>query len=373
MFAQKLLLTPTTAAVTGIVRRCRLVATTSGRNRFKSSSSTTTTTKTVVDDSSSSVPIGASLLAAVAGVGVVATSAYIVDKMTAATCLPFSTNASDQRFSQDTFQGRFSRMLLACDPYLLIYTETQIQNSKQILLDYDAGLLKSKANAEYSKLNITTEQTHVLWEARRIVESAIHPDTGEVIPRPFRMSGYVPYNGPICVSMVASSTTIPILFWSWINQTQNALVNYYVSKLNSIILSFIIIISKLSFDTARELRERERLIDDDRSGKSETKPLCSVVVVVFPSHSFFHVLCLSGGVVVMSCHVMSCHRVHHFHSFVVFQKKFLLLVKTFNSARSLTQYLFFLYNCSFFPHHSPISNIHSFCVLYNRIVMHHHQ
>ena len=256
MFAQKLLLTPTAAAaVTGIVRRRRFVATTSGRNRFKSSSSTTTKTKSTTEATSSatttptvdeSVPIGASLLAAVAGVGVVATSAYIVDKMTAATCLPFSTNASDQRFSQDTFQGRFSRMLLACDPYLLIYTESQIQNSKQILLDYDAGLLKSKANAEYSKLNITTEQTHLLWESRRIVESAIHPDTGEVIPRPFRMSGYVPCNGPICVSMVASSSTLPILFWSWINQTQNALVNYYVSKLHAI-LSFIIIISKLSF------------------------------------------------------------------------------------------------------------------------------
>jgi hypothetical protein len=28
-----------------------------------------------------------------------------------------------------------------------------------------------------------------LWEAQRIVDAAIHPDTGDVIPRPFRMSG----------------------------------------------------------------------------------------------------------------------------------------------------------------------------------------
>jgi hypothetical protein len=230
MFAQKLLLTPTTT-VTGIARR-RFVATSS--RRFKSTTTTTTksateaaaaesptTTAKVVDDS---VPIGASLLAAIAGVGVVAASAFVVENLTADTCLPFSTNSSDQRYSQDTFQGRFSRMLLACDPCLLVYTESQIQESKQILLDHDESL-KSDSDSE-----LTNIQNRLLWESRRIVESAIHPDTGELIPRPFRMSGYVPYNGPICVSMVASSSTIPLLFWSWINQTQNALVNYYVSK-----------------------------------------------------------------------------------------------------------------------------------------------
>ena len=41
------------------------------------------------------------------------------------------------------------------------------------------------------------------------------------------MSGYVPFNGPICVAMVASKTTPAILFWSWVNQSQNALVNYF--------------------------------------------------------------------------------------------------------------------------------------------------
>jgi len=65
------------------------------------------------------------------------------------------------------------------------------------------------------------------------------------------MSGYVPYNGPICVSMVASSSTLPILFWSWINQTQNALVNYYVSKH---------LLMKLMMDDKK--RERKNYDDD---------------------------------------------------------------------------------------------------------------
>ena len=75
----------------------------------------------------------------------------------------------------------------------------------------------------------TTEQemNHALWEAQRISSAALHPDTGEIIPAPFRMSGYVPFNGPVCVAIVASTSTPSLLFWAWINQSQNALVNYY--------------------------------------------------------------------------------------------------------------------------------------------------
>ena len=41
------------------------------------------------------------------------------------------------------------------------------------------------------------------------------------------MSGYLPANGPICVAMIASTATLPILFWSWMNQSQNAMINYF--------------------------------------------------------------------------------------------------------------------------------------------------
>ena len=65
------------------------------------------------------------------------------------------------------------------------------------------------------------------FDGKRVASAALHPDTGETIPHPFRMSGYVPFNGPICVAMVASQSTSALLFWSWANQSQNALVNYY--------------------------------------------------------------------------------------------------------------------------------------------------
>jgi len=168
-----------------------------------------------------SVPIGASLLAAIAGVGVVGAAAKAVEKSTADSCLPYSTAGNAQRFDQSTFQGRFARMLLACDPALLLHTEDTVRAAQQTLLDAEEDLHR------YPQRRLSPSESRKLWESKRIVESALHPDTGEVIPRPFRMSGYVPYNGPICVSMVASTSTLPLLFWSWANQSQNALVNYY--------------------------------------------------------------------------------------------------------------------------------------------------
>jgi hypothetical protein len=196
--------------------------------RRKSSATTTTTSpttmisKTMTSAEDTAVPIGTSLLAALAGVTVVSAAAALVENMTADSCLPYSTTG--QRFTQDEFMGRFSRMLLACDPRLLLYTEDQVRQAQNVL---DRGLDGLEATLSEQ------QKYRTLWEVRRISDAALHPDTKEIIPRPFRMSGYVPYNGPICVAMVASTTTPSLLFWSWVNQSQNALVNYFVRKSSS--------------------------------------------------------------------------------------------------------------------------------------------
>lgn len=180
-------------------------------HRFKSSvvadarTNATTATKSV--SSNASVPLGLTVAAAVSGVAVVSAVAAMVENTAD---VPIY-DPKGQRFDEANFKGRFSRMLLACDPRLLLYTQEEVLNSKHMIDNYE----------NYKGMD------RELWEARRISESALHPDTGEFIPRPFRMSGYVCYNGPICVSMVASTNTPALLFWSWANQSQNALVNYY--------------------------------------------------------------------------------------------------------------------------------------------------
>jgi len=154
--------------------------------------------------SSASSGLLLSLLAAAAGVGTVSAVAAVVE----CTSPVPKYDPNGQRFSQETFGGRFARMLLACDPRLLLYSD-----------DYVHQCASTLANA-------ALYDDRVLWEAKRVFEAAC-PDGDTIIPRPFRMSGYVPYNGPICVAMVASQSTLPLLFWSWVNQSQNALVNYY--------------------------------------------------------------------------------------------------------------------------------------------------
>lgn len=178
---------------------------------FKSSSAAENAVpRTEKPTADASVPVVSSMLAAVLGIGTVSFSAYVVENATASSVPSF--HPKSQRFDQSGFVGRFSKMLLACDPRLLFYTETQVREA-QTLLD------------SYQDFDRTMDRA--LWEAQRMVNAALHPDTGEVIPRPFRMSGYVPYNGPICVAMVAATSTPALLFWAWVNQSQNALVNYF--------------------------------------------------------------------------------------------------------------------------------------------------
>ena len=49
-------------------------------------------------------------------------------------------------------------------------------------------LLKRYKNGEK---NVATDEQ--LWKAQKVTQAILHPDTGEKILPPFRMSGYVPF------------------------------------------------------------------------------------------------------------------------------------------------------------------------------------
>lgn len=72
-----------------------------------------------------------------------------------------------------------------------------------------------------------SQPTQQLWAAQKIIQSCIHPQTGEVIWQPFRMSGFVIYSMPIVVGMIMPSPSLySTIGWQWLNQSHNAAVNY---------------------------------------------------------------------------------------------------------------------------------------------------
>jgi hypothetical protein len=161
------------------------------------------------------VHIAESLMALSFGVLTVSAATAAIDARVCAHTPPF--DPATQRFDQSEFGGRYCQMLLACDPRLLLYSREQVERCKTMVDNYQGLKLQDDSPVT----------DRALWDAKRIVDAALS-DTGTWIPRPFRMSGYLPFNGPICIAMlVMSSSTGALLFWSWLNQSQNALINYF--------------------------------------------------------------------------------------------------------------------------------------------------
>ena len=74
---------------------------------------------------------------------------------------------------------------------------------------------------------LTKQQIYDLRVAETVVSTAIHPDTGKMIPWALRFSSFLPMNLPISFGFIfAAPTPFNTIFWQWINQTYNAYLNY---------------------------------------------------------------------------------------------------------------------------------------------------
>jgi sideroflexin-5 len=68
--------------------------------------------------------------------------------------------------------------------------------------------------------------TPELWQAKKIVDSTLHPDTGQPVFLPFRMSCFVISNLVVTAGMLTPNMgTRGILFWQITNQSLNVAIN----------------------------------------------------------------------------------------------------------------------------------------------------
>lgn len=91
-------------------------------------------------------------------IGTVSAGAAIAENATASMVPTFDPKL--QRFDQSTFSGRLSKMLLACDPFLLTYSSEEVNKCKEMVDNYEHHLKNLPTGVS------ETEMSRKLWEAQ---------------------------------------------------------------------------------------------------------------------------------------------------------------------------------------------------------------
>eukprot|EP00331_Platyophrya_macrostoma_P034992 CAMPEP_0176445888 /NCGR_PEP_ID=MMETSP0127-20121128/23985_1 /TAXON_ID=938130 /ORGANISM="Platyophrya macrostoma, Strain WH" /LENGTH=329 /DNA_ID=CAMNT_0017831791 /DNA_START=157 /DNA_END=1149 /DNA_ORIENTATION=+ len=132
----------------------------------------------------------------------------------------------------DTFLGRCMYYYNAINPMLCLLSEKQIAESRSLLEGFRNGTVVASSSSSQTipaaaPTRVVSDEA--LWQAREVVESCVHPASGEVIPTPFRMAAFIPTNLFIVPFMMLPSTVASptrTIFIHWFNQSYNAMINY---------------------------------------------------------------------------------------------------------------------------------------------------
>src|SRR4051812_3430556 len=100
-------------------------------------------------------------------------------------------------------------MMTLTNPLTLLKTSKDLDEAVALLEAYKKG-----ADVDEQRL----------WRAKQLRDSAVHPQTGERISPPARMSAFMPANILICYGlMLPQAGVATTIFWQWVNQSYNLL------------------------------------------------------------------------------------------------------------------------------------------------------
>ncbi|XP_076174666.1 sideroflexin 2 [Ptiloglossa arizonensis] len=130
-------------------------------------------------------------------------------------------------WDQSTFVGRWKYFAWVTDFRTCVVPDSELLNAKKLCEDYKHG-----------KEPVGTTQEQIIY-AKKLYESAFHPDTGELQNVFGRMSFQVPGGMAVTGAMLQFyKTNTAVIFWQWVNQSFNALVNYTNRNANSSMTNF---------------------------------------------------------------------------------------------------------------------------------------
>ncbi|NWQ72772.1 SFXN2 protein, partial [Columbina picui] len=136
------------------------------------------------------------------------------------TCAEMATvsrgfNIDAPRWDQSTFMGRLKHFFNITDPRTILVPEEELDQAKALVEGWRAGLVPPGSSQEQ------------LLYAKKLYDSAFHPDSGEKMNFIGRMSFQVPGGMALTGCMLQFYRTVPaVVFWQWVNQSFNAIVNY---------------------------------------------------------------------------------------------------------------------------------------------------
>ncbi|MCJ1250762.1 hypothetical protein MMC30_007990 [Trapelia coarctata] len=126
--------------------------------------------------------------------------------------IPGNRDLPASQYDLKTYWGRVRQSADLADPRTLFVSSTGLENAKNLLSAYKQGQIKS--------------MTPELWKAKKIVDSTLHPDTGEPVFLPFRMSCFVISNLVVTAGMLTPGLqTRGTLLWQITNQSLNVAIN----------------------------------------------------------------------------------------------------------------------------------------------------